>query len=305
MVEDILVVEHIQVVEEVDSNFLEVAALAGYDVQTSQRMLPQVLNLAAAGAMDLGRASDIVTDAQSALGLSVEDTEKLVDQMAKTSSKTNTNVEQLGEALLTVGGTAKIMKGGTVEASAALGVLASAGIKGAEGGTALRNVLNSISGKKFETNFKSLGVEAYDAQGKMRALPDILTDMNKAMEGMTDEEKTKLISKTFNVRDLKSVNALLAETPGQWRELQSAIKDSEGAAGEMAEVQLDNLSGDVTKLKSAFGELQITVSDLDGGALRTFVQGLTEGINMVTDLLNAGSFAEAGKNTVTIEPSQL
>lgn len=274
---------------------LNYMALAGYDVQTSQRMLPQVLNLAAAGAMDLGRASDIVTDAQSALGLSVEDTEKLVDQMAKTSSKTNTNVEQLGEALLTVGGTAKIMKGGTVEASAALGVLASAGIKGSEGGTALRNVLNSISGKKFENNFKSLGVEAYDAQGKMRALPDILTDMNKAMEGMTDEEKTKLISKTFNVRDLKSVNALLAETPDQWRELQGAIKDSEGAAGEMAEVQLDNLSGDVTKLKSAFGELQITVSDLDGGALRTFVQGFTEGINMVTDLLNAGSFAEAGK----------
>lgn len=274
---------------------LNYMALAGYDVETSQRMLPQVLNLAAAGNMDLAKASDMVTDAQSALGLSIEQTEAMVDQMARTSSLTNTNVEQLGDALLTVGGTAKIMKGGTVEASAALGVLASAGIKGSEGGTALRNILLSISGKKFEKTFKSLGVEAYDAQGKMRSLPDILTDMNKAMEGMTDEEKTKLIAQTFNVRDLKSVNALLAETPDKWKELTAAIEDSEGAAGNMAEVQLDNLAGDVTKLKSAFGELQIVVSDLDGGALRTLVQGMTEGINTIAEVLQAGSLDEAGE----------
>lgn len=272
---------------------LNYMALAGYDAETSMKMLPQVLNLAAAGAMDLGRASDIVTDVQSALGLSIEQTEDLIDQMAKTSSKTNTNVEQLGEALLTVGGTAKIMKGGTVEASAALGVLASAGIKGSEGGTALRNILNSISGKKFDKTFKSLGVEAYDAEGKMRALPDILTDMNEAMDGMTDQEKQKILSETFNVRDLKSINALLAETPDKWDELTEAIENSEGAAADMAEVQLDNLSGDVTKLKSAFGELQITVSDLDGGALRTLVQGATEGINTLTEVLKAGSMEEA------------
>lgn len=274
---------------------LNYMALAGYDADTSMRMLPQVLNLAAAGAMDLGRASDIVTDVQSALGLSIGDTEKLIDQMAKTSSKTNTNVEQLGEAFLTVGGTAKIMKGGTVEASAALGVLASAGIKGSEGGTALRNILNSISGSKFDKSFKALGVEAYDAQGKMRALPDILTDMNKVMGDMTDQEKQNILSKTFNVRDLKSINALLAESPEKWGELTEAIENSEGAAGNMAEVQLDNLAGDVTKLKSAFGELQITVSDMDGGVLRTFVQGATEGINALTEILNAGSLEEAGE----------
>lgn len=272
---------------------LNYMALAGYDAQTSQRMLPQVLNLAAAGAMELGRASDIVTDAQSALGLTIQQTESMIDQMAKTASLTNTNVEQLGEAFLTVGGTAKIMKGGTVEASAALGVLASAGIKGSEGGTALRNILNSISGAKFEKSFKALGVEAYDAQGKMRALPDILTDMNNVMGDMTDQEKQDILSKTFNVRDLKSINALLAQTPDKWRELTAAIEDSKGAAANMADTQLDNLSGDVTILNSAFSELQITISDMDGGVLRTFVQGATEGINLLTDALNAGSLEEA------------
>lgn len=281
---------------------LNYMALAGYDVKTSQQMLPQVLNLASAGAMDLARASDMVTDAQSALGLEIPETESLIDQMAKTASLTNTNVEQLGDAFLTVGGTAKMMRSdtesaehATAEASAALGVLASAGIKGSEGGTALRNVLQGITGSKFEKTFEKLGVSAYDAQGQLRDLPDILTDMNKSMEGMTTEEKNDIISKTFNVRDLKSVNALLAQTPGQWDELTQAIMDSDGAAADMAEVQLDNLSGDVTKLNSAFGELQITVSDMDGGVLRTFVQGATEGITAITDILNAGSFAEAGK----------
>lgn len=281
---------------------LNYMALAGYDVATSQKMLPQVLNLAAAGDMDLARASDMVTDAQSALGLSIGETESMIDQMAKTASLTNTNVEQLGDAFLTVGGTAKMMKSetesaehATAEASAALGVLASAGIKGSEGGTALRNVLQGITKSKFQKTFGEIGVSAYDAKGELRDLPDILTDMNTAMEGMTTEEKNDLISKTFNVRDLKSVNALLAKTPKEWDELTASIMDSEGAAANMAETQLDNLSGDVTILKSAFSELQITVSDLDHGALRTFVQGATEGINTLTEVLNADSLNSAFK----------
>ena len=279
---------------------LNYMALAGYGVKKSQRMLPQVLNLAAAGNMDLATASDMVTDAQSALGLSTKDTEKMIDQMAKTSSKTNTSVSQLGSAFLTVGGTAKMMKSdtesaehATAEMSAALGVLANSGIKGSEGGTALRNVLQGITGSKFDKTFKQLGVEAYDASGQLRDLPDILADMNTAMDGMTTEEKNDIISKTFNVRDLKSVNALLAQTPEKWDELTKSIMESEGAAGNMAETQLDNLSGDVTILKSAFSELQITISDLDHGVLRTFVKGATEGINMLTDVLNAGSLEEA------------
>ena len=129
---------------------LNYMALAGYDAEKSMGMLPNVLNLAAAGAMDLAQASDMVTDASSALGLSTEQTEAMVDQMAKAASKSNTSVEKLGSAMLTVGGTAKGLKGGTVELATALGLLADNGTKGAEGGTALRNVLTTIQGKKFE-----------------------------------------------------------------------------------------------------------------------------------------------------------
>lgn len=285
---------------------LNYMALAGYDTQTSMKMLPNVLNLASAGNMDLANASDMVTDSQSALGLSIKQTNELVDQMAKTSSKTNTSVEQLGSAILTVGGTAKFMNGGfatladgskkayssTTELTMMLGRLADNGIKGAEGGTALRNILNSISGKKFEKNFGAMGVEAYDASGKMRSMTDILKDMNKAMDGMTDEQKKKLIQNTFNVRDMKSVSALLDTDTKKWNELALAIEGSEGAAGKMAETQLDNLQGDITKLKSAFEGLQISISDKLSPAFRKLVQGVTSGIGVMTKAFEGMQFGD-------------
>ena len=240
---------------------LNYMALAGYNTQKSMEMLPSVLNLAAAGNMELAKASDMVTDASSALGLSQEDTVKMVDQMAMAASKSNTSVEQLGEAMLRVGGTAKVLRGGTTELSTALGILADNGTKGAEGGTALRNVLTAIQGSKFEKTFGEMGIKAYDAQGNLRSLKDIFLDMQDAMDGMTDEQRTDIINKTFNARDLKNVNALLGTSAERWDELTGAIDDSTGAAEKMAETQLDNLAGDITLLKSAFEGLKISVSD--------------------------------------------
>lgn len=254
---------------------LNYMALAGYDAEKSMRMLPNVLNLAAAGNIDLAAASDMVTDASSALGLTEAETTKMIDQMAAAASKSNTSVEQLGQAILTVGGTAKVLKGGTTELSTALGILADNGTKGAEGGTALRNVLTSIQGGKFEKTFGELGVQAYDAQGNLRSLKDIFLDMGDAMEGMTDEERTDIINKTFNARDLKNVNALLGTSAERWDELTGAIDNSTGAAEKMADTQLDNLAGDITLLQSAFEGLKISVSDKLTPVFRGLVQFLT------------------------------
>lgn len=254
---------------------LNYMALAGYDTQKAMEMLPPVLSLAAAGNMELATASDMVTDASSALGLSQEQTLEMVDQMAMAASKSNTSVQQLGDAILRVGGTAKVMKGGTTEISTVLGLLADNGTKGAEAGTALRNILMSIQGGKFEKTFGAMGISAYDAEGNLRSLKDIFMDMGDAMEGMTDEEKTDIISKTFNARDLKNVNALLGTSAERWDQLSAAIEDSEGSAEKMADTQLDNLAGDITLLKSAFEGLKISVSDKLTPAFRILVQFLT------------------------------
>ena len=207
---------------------LNYMALAGYDAETSMEMLPNVLNLAAAGGIELASASDMVTDAQSALGLSLEETTTMVDQMAKASSKSNTSVAQLGEAFLTVGGTAKNLQGGTNELSTALGILADNGIKGAEGGTTLRNMILSLTAPTdtAATKLEEMGISAFDAEGNMRPLNDVFSDLNGALSLMGGKERAEALSDIFNKVDLKGVNAMLANTTNRMDELNLALENS-------------------------------------------------------------------------------
>lgn len=263
---------------------LNYLALAGYDTQEMVDTLPTVLNLAAAGNIDLASASDMVTDAMSALGMETSEADTMVDQMAKTASSTNTSVSQLGEGILTIGATAKSIKGGTAELNTALGILANNGIKGAEGGTHLRNVILSLQNPtdKAAACMERLGVDVYDSQGNMRSLNDILGDLNTSMEGMTSAEKTNIISSIFNKTDLSSVNALLANTGETWDSLQNSITNSAGAAQQMADTQLDNLSGQLTILKSALEGLAISI----GEALMPMVKNIVSKIQGFVTWLN-------------------
>lgn len=272
---------------------LNYLALAGYDTQQMCDTLPTVLNLAAAGGIDLASASDMVTDAMSALGMGVDEAGTMVDQMAKTASTTNTSVAQLGEGILTIGATAKTVKGGTAELNTALGILANNGIKGAEGGTHLRNVILSLQNPtdKAAACMERLGLDVYDSEGNMRSLNDILGDLNTSMDGMTAAEKSNIIGQIFNKTDLSSVNALLANTGTTWDELQQSIIDSGGAAQQMADTQLDNLQGQITILKSAleglaisFGELLLPAIKMIVGWVQQFVDwlnGMDEGTKKV------------------------
>lgn len=279
---------------------LNYMALAGYDAQKSMDMLPNVLNLAAAGGIELARASDMVTDAQSALGLNMEETTGLVDKMAMASSKSNTSVEQLGDAILTIGGTAKNLSGGTTELAQALGLLADNGIKGAEGGTALRNILLNLTPKSEEAAkaMEQIGLNAYDANGNLRPLQDIFKDLNAGLADMTQEEKTNVLSSIFNKVDLKSVNALLNTNVERWTELSGAIDGASGAAANMAETQLDNLEGDITLFKSALEGAQIAISDGLTPTLREFVSFGSEGITSISEAVKEkgikGAFGELG-----------
>jgi len=274
---------------------LNYMALAGYDAETAMNMLPNVLNLAAAGGIELASASDMVTDAQSALGLSLEETAAMVDQMAAASSKSNTSVEQLGNAILTVGGTAKTLKGGTTELATVLGLLADNGVKGAEGGTALRNIMLSLQNPtdKAAEALKALGVEAYDSQGNFRAMEDIFQDFNKALDGASDAKRSEALSAIFNKVDLKSVNALMDTNVERWHELAGAIDSSQGAAEKMASTQLDNLAGDITLLQSALEGAKIAVSDGLTPQLREFVEFGTDGLSKVTEAFNTDGVSGA------------
>ena len=274
---------------------LNYMALAGYDAETSMSMLPNVLDLAAAGNFDLARASDMVTDAASALGLSIGETSVLVDQMAKTASKSNTSVEQLGDAILTIGGTAQFMTGGTSELATVLGLLADNGIKGSEAGTHLRNMLLKLSSptKDGAARMKALGLSVYDAEGKMRSMPEIFGDMSKSLSKLKDKEQVKALSEIFNTRDIAAAQALLKTTAKRWNELDSAISDAGGAAKQMAATQLDNLAGDTTLFKSALEGAYISVSDRLTPSLRTVVQFGSKGLSDMTAAFKSGGFEGA------------
>ena len=261
-------------------------ALAGYDTQEIYDTLPTVLNLAAAGGIDLASASDMVTDAMSALGMETSEADTMVDQMSKTASTTNTSVAQLGEAILTIGATAKTVKGGTAELNTALGILANNGIKGAEGGTHLRNVILALQSPtdKAAACMESLGVEVYDSEGNMRSLNGILGDLNTSMDGMTSAEKQNIISSIFNKTDLAAVNSLLSNTGDSWDSLQQSITESGGAAQQMADTQLDNLSGQITILKSALEGLAISFGEILMPKIRAAAKKIQEFVDKLNGM---------------------
>lgn len=262
---------------------LNYMALAGYDAETSMKMLPNVLNLAAAGGIDLAYASDMVTDASSALGLSLDETSELVDKMAKTSSKSNTSVAQLGEAILTVGGTAKMVAGGTTELSMALGVLADNGIKGSEGGTALRNMILSLTAPtdKAGDAIEALGLRVFDAQGQMMPLNWIFEDLAAKLDGMSDQQRTEVLNQIFNKVDLKSVNAMLGTSAERFDELSIAI-DGAWMTSESLNEQLAAMGTSTEDLAAKMADLGIEQEAFDnilqysGGNAEMFADSLWE-----------------------------
>lgn len=270
---------------------LNYLALAGYNADQAATALPYTLKLAGAGAMDLASASDMVTDAMSALNLKAteQNLSSFSDQLAKSATLTNTNVSMLGEAILTVGGTAANMAGGTAELNTALGILANSGIKGAEGGTALRNIILSLTApsEKAAAKLEKLGVSVYDANGKMRSINDIFVDMQKGMAGMSQQQVDGVFATIFNKRDLKSARAMMQSCGDSFDELEQKIANSAGACDQMYSTQLDNLEGDIALFTSALQGLGIEIYDNIGGGVRDAVQLGTSCLGDLKDAFKA------------------
>lgn len=273
---------------------LNYLALAGYDAAKAADALPAVLDLAAAGGLDLAYASDLATDAMAALGIEAtsDNLTRFGDEMAKTASKANTSVAQLGEAILTVGGTAKSLAGGTTELNAALGVLANRGIKGAEGGTALRNMILALSAPtdKAAEAMANLGLEVFDAAGNMRPMNEIFKDLDTALAGMSEGEKTQVLNEIFNKVDLKSAQAMLAGCGEEFDSLTDALSDCDGAMSAMADTMNDTLEGDLKSLNSKMEAFGIAIYDNLNEPLRELAQLGSDYISQLTAAFKEGGF---------------
>lgn len=204
---------------------LNYMALAGYDVEKSMKTLPSVMALASAGAMDLAKASDMVTDTETAFGLTSERTAQMVDEMAKAASTGNTSVEQLGTAFLRLGPTAQELNGGMIklkdgtmqeidgvqQLETALVAMADAGIKGTRAGTNMLQMIMKLSDptKDGAAQLEKLGVEVYNDQGQMRALSEIFRDFGDTLGVVTQEERINAFADLFNTRDMAAAKTLM------------------------------------------------------------------------------------------------
>ncbi len=269
---------------------LNYLALAGYNAEKSAATLPKVLDLAAAGNLDLAYASDLVTDSMAALSMETDQLDNYIDEMARTSQKSNTSVAQLGEATLVCAGTVSLAGQSLETMNTELGVLANNGIKGAEGGTHLRNVILSLSAPTESASIamEQLGLKVSDGQENMRDLNDILTDLNTSMAGMSSTEKTQMISRIFNKTDIAAVNALLKGTGDEYDNLYHEISNCSGAAADMAETLNNNLKGKVTILQSALEGLGISAYEIFDDEMKKSVDSATDAVGRLQKSMDSG-----------------
>ena len=269
------------------ANALEYLSLAGYSAKESVEALPYVLNLAAAGGMDLAYASDLLTDSMAVMGLGISDMGNFSDQLAMAASKANTSVQQLGEAVLVAGGQAKLAGMSTDQMNTALSILADKGIKGSEGGTALRNVLKNLYTPTSAAAkvMKSLGIETSDASGNLIKAQDVLKQLKSKLDSLSEADKMTAMGDIFDTRTIAAANALLDDCGDRWNELTDYLNNCDGAASDMAKTMNDNLKGDLTILGSAAEGLGITFYETFSGKARGAVQTATNAVSSLTEKL--------------------
>lgn len=270
-------------------------ALAGFDTSQMLASISGVLNLAKASEMDLGEASDIVTDYISAFGLSARDAGHFVDVMATAMSKSNTDTAQLGEAYKNVASTAGQFGYSVEETTAALMTMANVGLKGGEAGTSLNALMVRLASntKNCADELKKYGVNIYDNNGNMKSLTSILTGTAEAMSKLTTEEQAnlaKMIAGQNQYTGFLSVMQGLGDAAKQngqsFEDYTEKLKNCDGAARSMSETISNNLGGDISGLESATEGLGDAVYEYIKGPIRGAVQAVTDAVNDVTDAIS-------------------
>ncbi len=258
-------------------------ALAGFDVEQILGAIGPALDLAAAGQIEIAQAADISAKIMAGMGLTADELARSVDVLTKAMTTANTDLGQLGDAMKFVGPVAKSAGRGLEEIVAAIQLLSNAGIQGEMAGTTLRGVLLALTSpsKEAAEQLKAMGVRVLDAQGNVRALADIIDDMNKAMQGLGGGQKLEIIGRIFDARQAAGFAELLAQGGGRLRQFTDALGESQGVAAKIADIQLDTLTGDVTILTSALEGLRIAIGEALGDVLRRMTQAMTRAVGMI------------------------
>lgn len=259
-------------------------AMAGWKTEDMLSGIEGIMNLAAASGEDLATTSDIVTDALTAFGLSAKDSCRFADILAAASSNANTNVSMMGETFKYCAPIAGALGFSAEDTAEAIGLMANAGIKSSQAGTALRTIMNNLAGD-VKISGKAIGdvtIATTNADGSMRDLSDILADCRSAFGNLTESEKAQAAESLVGKNAMSGFLALMNAGEGDIEKLSSAIENCDGSAEKMAMTMQDNLAGQLTILKSQLQELAISFGDILMPAIRSIVsklQGFVDKLN--------------------------
>ena len=263
-------------------------AMAGWKTGDMLSGIEGIMNLAAASGEDLATTSDIVTDALTALGLSAEDSGHFADILAAASSNANTNVSMMGETFKYCAPVAGALGFTAEDTAEAIGLMANAGIKSSQVGTAMRSMMTNLTGEvKFVGDaFGELTIQTTNTDGSMRSLGDILADCRAAFAQMSESEKAANAEALVGKNAMSGFLAVMNAAPGDIEKLNSAINNCDGTAEKMAATMQDNLAGQITILKSQLEELAISIGEILMPYIRQIVgwiQGLVDWLNSLDE----------------------
>ena len=261
---------------------LNFMGMAGWNAEQSVAGLPGIMHLAAASGEDLAMVSDIVTDSMSAFNLAAEKSGEFADVLAAAATKSNTNVGKMGFTFKYAAPLAGALGYSIQDVALAVGTMADSGIKGEQAGTSLRSLFTRLAKqpKEAAAAMAQLGIKIKDDTGKMKPLRSVLDDLRKSFRGLSEDQKTQYAAMLAGTEGMSGLLAIVNGDEKKFRELTKAIDGSSGAAERMAKIRLDNLSGDLTYLSSAWDGLILKVMKGDASSgLRGFVQELNSLVN--------------------------
>lgn len=271
--------------------------MAGFDPAAIKAAMPGMLDLAAAGGADLAQTADIASNILSGLGMNAGQMGKLGDVLVGTFTRSNTNLQMLGETMKYAAPMAKTY-GVELEVAAAMaGKLGDAGLQGSMGGTALSSIMNRLAAppKAAEKALQQLNIVTADAHGNLRNMPDILKEIYDKTKDLGTASKGGMFKAIAGEEAVKGMTQLVEQAgTGELQKLIVSLRQSQGEASQTATVMADNLKGDLKTLSSAWEDLGIELQTQQDGPLRGLIQSVANVIRGIKSWANENPKLAAG-----------
>ena len=263
---------------------MENLASAGFTTQEIMDAMPGLLDLAASSGADLARSSEIAASAIRGFGLEANSSAHIADVFAEASARTNAQVEDMGEAMKYIAPVANTMGLSIEEVAAAVGIMSDAGIKGEQAGTTLRGALTRLTKPtdKMVAVMDELGISFYDNEGKMKSLTEIISMLQDATSGLTEEQQQYALTTLFGTESLSGMVALISRGSDDLADMTKEFENADGAAKDMADTMLDNTKGSIEELKGSLESAGIAIQK----SLSPFIRDLAEKIQDLVDDFN-------------------